>query len=328
MLRKATWTLWMILCCCSPLFGQEWARKMFETTSHDFGTVARGAKAEFRFVLSNIYVEDVHISGVRSSCGCTNVTVEKPLLKTYETGAVVASLNTQAFKGSKGATITVTFDRPFPAEVQLHTHGYIRSDVVVHPGSIQLGSVDQGTSGETTVSVTYAGRSDWRIIDVRSVNPHLTAELQETRRDAGQVAYDLTVRLAADAPMGYLRDHLMLVTNDYQQGQVPVLVEGVVQSGIVVSPASLFMGVIEPGQRVTKQLVVRGKKPFRILSVTCGDSCFEFDTSGETEAKPVHVIPVTFVATDHPGKVLQTIRIETDLGDSVPELSAYAVVAK
>jgi hypothetical protein len=128
--------------------------------------------------------------------------------------------------------------------------------------------------------------------------------------------------------MGYLRDHLMLVTNDYQQGQVPVLVEGVVQSGIVVSPASLFMGVIEPGQRVTKQLVVRGKKPFRILSVTCGDSCFEFDTSGETEAKPVHVIPVTFVATDHPGKVLQTIRIETDLGDSVPELSAYAVVAK
>ena len=52
-----------------PLCAQEWARKMFETTTHDFGSVARGAKAEYEFVLSNIYLEDVHIASVRSSCG-------------------------------------------------------------------------------------------------------------------------------------------------------------------------------------------------------------------------------------------------------------------
>ena len=35
--------------------------------------------------------------------------------------------------------------------------------------------------------------------------------------------------------------------------------------GITVSPTALFMGVVQPGQKVTKQLVVKGKKPFRIL---------------------------------------------------------------
>ena len=44
-----------------PASGQEWATKMFKSTQHDFGTVARGAKAEYEFVFSNIYLEDVHI---------------------------------------------------------------------------------------------------------------------------------------------------------------------------------------------------------------------------------------------------------------------------
>ena len=51
-----------------PTFGQEWATKMFATTSHDFGTVARGQRTEFEFVLENLYVEDVHIASVRASC--------------------------------------------------------------------------------------------------------------------------------------------------------------------------------------------------------------------------------------------------------------------
>jgi len=48
---------------------------------------------------------------------------------------------------------------------------------------------------------------------------------------------------------------------------MPVLVEGRIVSGITVSPASLFMGVLQPGEQVTKQLVIKGKKPFRILSI-------------------------------------------------------------
>ncbi len=327
MLRNVVPALLLAVMCGSPVLGQDWARMMFETTSHDFGSVARGAKAEYEFVLRNIYVEDVHIAGVRSSCGCTTPQIKKPLLKTYEKGAIVAHLNSAKYIGRKGATITVTLDQPFPAEVQLQVTSYIRCDVVLDPGSVEMGSVEHGTGAEKTITVDYAGRDDWEIVDTKSANPHLSGDLREVERGGGRVGYELTVRLDDKTPPGYLRDHLMLVTNDRRLTQVPVLVEGVVQTGITVSPSSLFMGVVEPGEKVTKQLVVRGKKPFRILSVRCDGGCFEFDTSAETAAKPLHVIPVTFAAGAKPGKVLQTIRIETDLGETVPELSAYAVVA-
>jgi hypothetical protein len=329
MVRKVGVSLLFVLLCGSPLLAQQWAEQMFENTRHDFGTVARGAKSEYRFVLSNRYVEDVHVAGVRSSCGCTSVWIEKPLLKTYEKGAIVAHFNTDKFTGRKGATITVTFDKPFRAQAQLHVTGEIRSNVQFEPGSVQFGTVDCGTPAEKTVQVTYSGRSDWEIVDVTSMNPHFSVRMEAVKARRGQVTYELFVRLDEQAPPGYLNDCLMLMTNDSKMPQIPLAVEGLVQAGISVTPTSLFMGVLQPGQKVTKQLVVRGKKPFRILSVKCDDNgeCFLFDPSTASAPKPLHLIPVTFVAGDQLGKVLKTIRIETDLEEASPELSAYAVVA-
>ena len=310
----------------SPVGAQEWATKMFQKTSHEFGTVARGAKTEFEFTLSNIYVEDVHIADVRSSCGCTTPSIKNASLKTYEKGAIVATFNTGTFQGQRGATLTVTLDKPFYAQVQLHVAGYIRSDVVVSPGVVDLGSVDEGAPVERTVAISYGGRSDWQILGVQTANPNLSASVVQTNRYGGQVGYNLVVRLNRQATAGYIDEHVFLQTSDPGAAAVPVRVQGVVQSSILVSPSSLFMGVVQPGQKVTKQLVVKSKKPCRILSVSCDGKGFEFDTSGEKEPKELHLIPVTFVAGNEPGKITKTIRIETDLGDKKPVLSAYAVV--
>jgi len=289
--------------------------------------VARAAKAEFEFGLENIFLEDVHIAAVRSSCGCTTPSIKNASLKTYEKGAILAHFNTDRFLGSKGATLTVTFDKPFYAEVQLQVSGYIRSDVVLSPGGVDFGSVDQGTPVEKRVAISYAGRDDWEITEVQSPNPHVSAKVAETSRGGGQVSYNLIVKMDGKMPPGELDDHLLLVTNDQYSTQITVDMEGVVKSGIVVSPASLFLGVVQPGQKVTKQLVVKGNKPFRIVGVDCDDKRFKFDTSPDSSPKAIHLIPVTYVAGSEPGQVSKTIRIETDLHDTAPVLSAYAVVA-
>lgn len=326
MARKIALLMLVSLLAGSSAAAQNWARKMFRITHHDFGSVARGATVEYRFVLTNVYGEDIHIAGVRSSCGCTRPRVEQSLLKPGATGAIVAALNTRSFLGQHGATLTVTFDRPYYAEAQLQVRGYIRSDVVFHPGKVQLGCVNQHRPAHARVDVDYAGRSDWKILRVTSPNPHLTAQVVEAERHSGRVKYCLVVHLDKQAPVGYLRDYLTLTTDDRRATRIPLLVEGRVTAAVTVSPSSLFMGVVEPGREVTKKLVVRSEKPFRIVSIHCADTHFRFDISASDAARPVHLIPVTFVAGSEAGKIAQTIRIETDLGIAGPELSAYAVV--
>jgi hypothetical protein len=294
-------------------FAQDWAQKLFKTTSHDFGSVARGAKADFAFEIVNCYKEDVHISGVRSSCGCTTPTASKTTLKTWEKAEIVASLNTRSFTGQKNATLTVTIDQPFFAEVQLSIAAYIRRDVVFSPGAVQLGAVEQGKPAERVIDVAYAGRDDWRIVDVRSANPHLEVELNEKERGDGRVGYTMLVRLDGEAASGYILDQLTVVTNDRNMMSIPLAVEGRIVAPLSVSPGSLVLGVLTPGQTVTKQLVVRGNEPFRILKMECGDPSFQFQPS--TEPKELHIVPVTFTAKSEGAKIAETIVITTDLGE-------------
>ncbi len=326
MKRHVSWLFLLTAIAASPSFGQAWAEKMFKVTDHDFGTVARSAKSEYRFVFENPFLEDVHIAGVRSSCGCTTPTVENSDLKTYEKGAILAHFNTHTFEGQRGATLTVTIDKPFYAEVQLHVHGYIRSDVVVEPGSVQLGSVEQGTSVDRSARLTHYGYDDWKITDIKSNDPNVKVSFKEAGRYDNQVSYDINVTLDSKAPAGYVANRLIVSTNAGNE-RIPVLVEGRVEPSVSVSPAALFLGSVQSGQKVTKQLVVKSKKPFKITDITCDDKSFEFGKAKNDEAKTVHLIPVTFTAGADAGRVMKHIKIETDQGTFTPELDAYAVVS-
>ncbi|MGC3967124.1 MAG: DUF1573 domain-containing protein [Pirellulales bacterium] len=304
---------------------EDWAAQMFDATKHDFGKVARGGKAEFHFVFRNPYVEDVHVASVRSSCGCTTPRASQNTLKTYEEASIVAHFNTDTFLGQRSATLTVTFDKPFYAEVQLQVQGYIRSDIILSPASVDFGNTDVGQSVERVLDLSYAGRPDWKVTGVKSGSQFIEGDVVETGRTGNQVKYQLNVRLKPGAPTGFIREQVLLQTTDSRAPELPIDVEGKVNAPLVVSPNSLFLGILQPGQKVTKQIVVQAKTPFKITGVTASDNCFEFKTGDA--AKTVHLVPVTFTAGQQAGNVNYRIQIATDLGKEVAtELSAYAQI--
>jgi hypothetical protein len=315
----------VVACAAATASAQEWAEKLFKDKSHEFGSVARAAKVEYAFEMVNPYKEDIHISGVRASCGCTLPRIAKDTLKSWEKGAIIAEFNTRAFTGQRGARVTVTIDKPFYAEVQLQVKGYIRTDVVVDPGQVALGQVPTGRGAEKTVTIDYAGRNDWQILDVQPTSPYVHAAIEEVSRQNGRVAYKLAVTLDKSAPPGYVADELVLHTNDRRSPQFPVKVEGFVLADLAVSPSTLMLGILQPGQKITKQIVLKGKQPFRVLGIDCKDASFSFVLP--TEAKALHLIPITFEAGQDPAKIVEKITIRTDLGDNgTAELSAYGTV--
>jgi hypothetical protein len=293
---------------------QDWAREMFDHTSHDFGTVARGAKVEHRFGVENIYLEDAHILSAKASCGCTSPEVPVEILKTWKKAYVAAKVDTVHFEGQKDVTIKVTFDKPFPAEVLLNIHCYIRTDVVLVPGSVHLQAA-QGNAAQQRVSVRYAGRPDWQIQRIECANPDVTGKAVEIARGGGMVTYDLTVNLSAHAKAGYSRDELNLVTNDPnpRAQRVPVPVEAVVVAPVTVHPSPLIMDPVAAGELqnpVMRPLVVVSASPFQITRVESSNPRFRCDLP-PAMASTVHRLPVVFLGGDTPGKLDTRIRIQT-----------------
>lgn len=302
--------LWSWSGVASSAGAQEWARAMFPVHSHDFGTVARGAKAEYDFKFKNLYKETVHIAGVRVSCGCTSARVVNDTVDSLQTGKIRATFNTRSFLGRRGATITVIFDRPYYAEVRLQVGGYVRRDIVCEPGQVDFGSIDAGTAAERHIQITYAGRTNWRIVDVRSPNEHVEVELQEIQRNGGRVSYDMTVRLKETAPPGLISSPLDIVSDDTQLAAVRLEVSARVLSPLTVA-SSLVLGTLPKDGETTKNLIVRSKTPCKITGVECDDKRFEFDVP--KTAKKVHVIRVKFHAGSEAGPVDVPIRIVSDL---------------
>ncbi|RIK70457.1 MAG: hypothetical protein DCC67_20725, partial [Planctomycetota bacterium] len=336
MLRKLGLALLMVL-GWAPLTGaQEWAEKMFKKLDHDFGAVARGADTVYKFEVVNIYKQDMTLSGVRSSCGCTSPSLEGPngpvpegasvTLKSHEKAYVVARYNTRTHVGQKGATLTVTFGPPYTAEVQLRVHGLIRGDIVFSPGAVEFGEVNEGQPAEQKLIVNYAGRPDWEIVDVTNDNDNFEVELSERERSGGRVSYELIIRLKPNVPAGYVKDQLTVVTNDtraYNQ-RIPLFISGSIRPEFSVTPAQLVLGELKPGQTVTRKIIVRGREPFKILDVNCGDNCFVFKK--DDELKTVHFVEVTFTAGEQPGKLQTPIHIVTDRNNRQATCLASATV--
>jgi Protein of unknown function (DUF1573) len=298
----------------TPSFAQEvvaqdpyqWAKDMFDSLSHDFGTVAQGADVNFRFKVHNLYKNDVRIASVTTSCGCTAPRFDNTPFKSHEFSYIDISMDTHKFQHEKSSTVTVTFDQPQYAVINIPVKVYIRTDVVLTPGSINFGAVDRGSAQERKVELQYAGDPNWKITNVVTNNEYLKATVKETMRDNyNRVGYDLIVSLSPKAPAGSLRQQLTLTTND-QAGQIPVLVQARVEADVTVTPSIVQLGSVAPGTETVKTVLLRGHNPFVIEKVECESAHGMFKMPQLTkDAKTVHILPLTFMAPKESGPLAE-----------------------
>jgi hypothetical protein len=313
----------------TPTFAADnaWAVKMFEKTKHDFGVVARGADSNYRLKIKNLYEQVVHIADVQTSCGCTAGKPSKDTLQSLEEAYIEIKMDTRKFIRRKDSTLTVTFDRPIAATVDIEISAYIRTDVVVEPGSAQFGAVDAGTGKSQTLKIAYAGRDTWKIKEIKTANNHITAKAVETARGNGRVDYSLEVVLAKDAPVGPLRQYITLITDDETGPKVPVLVEADVKPDIVVNPAVLSLGTMKPGQQIVRKVILRGKKPFKVDSVTCEKAAGVFEVDLPTKASLIQIIPLTITAPKKNGSLDEELQVTIPGRKEPVKVRAYGKIS-
>ncbi|MCU0709531.1 MAG: DUF1573 domain-containing protein [Pirellula sp.] len=302
--------------CCAALASPTSANQvsqLFRDTSHDFGTVARAAKTEYRFEFENPYNQPIHVRSVRTSCGCTTPIIETETVAPGARGSILARFNTGTHSGAKAATVTVTFDKPSFGEVQLHVKGYIRTDVVFQPGEVSFGSVAQGESKTLDILVDYAGKPSWEITNVRCDEDCIEIEKEEVSRKNGRIQYSMKVRLNEEAPSGPLVSEIVIQTNDRNLTTVPLRLTANVMADISVLPNLLSLGDIAVGEPIKQVLVLKAQQPFRILSIKSDEFDIQSGPLSE-EPKALHTLPLQLQTSsggtvgDAKGKIL----VETD----------------
>jgi hypothetical protein len=281
-----------IAACIPSAFGQQF-QNIFKERSHDFGNVTRAAKTEHRFYFENPFSTPLHVRSVRTSCGCTTPSILTETVQPGEVGCILAVFNTGTHSGSRGATITVTFDKPSFAEVQLNVKGYIRWDVVFTPGQVAFGKVPEGSAKELDVHMEYVGKSTWNVTHVSCDLPYVKVGIRESLRQGGKVHYDLKVSLDQSAPAGPIQSEITLHTNDLNIKTLSLGFSADIESTLSIQPNLVSLGAIGKEEQVKKLIRLTGAQPFKIISIESE----AFDVSAtklDEKSKDVHLVPLVF----------------------------------
>jgi hypothetical protein len=312
------------LAATSPVAAAAWADAMFDELSKDFGSVPRGPVLSHPFRITNTTGAPVRIANIRVSCGCTTATAEQTNLAPGQSTDLLVQMDTRRFSGIKTVTIYVQFDQPRWDEVRLWVQANGRDDITVTPDTLAFGRIKRAASPTATVSLTLLG-GQWQVLGVQSESNYVQTALTVQRRDMAEVAYQLTARLRADAPVGKWYTDLWVQTNSPSMPRIRVPLTVEIESALSVSPSTVVLEQVKAGTEAERKVIVRGVKPFRITAIQ-GTSP-ELNVQDSTaDSKPVHVLTVT-IHSAQPGEVSRKFRVLTDLpGEGDIEFSARATV--
>jgi hypothetical protein len=309
-----------------------WADKLFKgSTSHDFGTVARGAQLSHKFTITNIYAVPLEISNVRTTCGCLTATPTKTRLQPQEVAYLDITMDGRKFSGPKAITIYLTVGPEYVSTATLKVSANARADVVFNPGEANFGVVPRGQTPTQVVEVEYAGFVDWRLTEAaQSAGLPFTAALKEKSRfpargaNPGRVAYQVLVQLKPDAPAGTFKHELFLKSNDPASPLLPLLVTGTVQASLTVAPNAISFTNHKVGTEKSQKVVVRGSRPFRVVAVEGAGGGITADLP--TQPGLVQVLTIRCQPT-LPGETRRQLLLRTDLEQEGPVSVAVDVKA-
>ncbi|MBL8891176.1 MAG: DUF1573 domain-containing protein [Planctomycetaceae bacterium] len=302
---------------------QSWAQSLFSETSHNFGTVARAAKAEHTFSFTNNSEQPIEILSVTASCTCTKPEVPTKLIQPGAEGQVVAKYQTKLFSGQRGATLNVSLKKGNSyGTAILRVDGYIRQDVVVHPESVELPRVLAAEGATNKVKILYAGRSDWKITDVKCEQPGMQFKLTETLRQNGRVEYELETTVPKGHSLGLVQDIITLYTNDKNLTSFPVGL-----SANIVQPirfAEVLELKVSEGATAIEKLLLASSSDFQIIDFECESCPVQVKLDGETrkvhqlevtaeglnEGRSEHILKLT---TNHPQQPVAHVRLIVDV---------------
>lgn len=215
----------------------------------DFETVAKGEVIVHEFLIKNEGTAALEITDVRPACGCTVADYDK-VIAPGATGKVKATVKTDHFGGPIAKSIAVFTNDPENPKLQLVVKANVQPYLNVYPGFARYNYVQGETVGTIRQKLWATDDTDVKIVKVKPPYDHLqvgfreaTEEERDPKGKGRQWLVDFT--LAADSPVGALRDYVEIWTDHPKQKVAKIPISGFVRPRQHITPPELDFGKLE-----------------------------------------------------------------------------------
>ena len=290
----------------------------------DFGTVAKGAKIDYSFVVKNTGTADLEIIAARPACGCTVADFDK-IIKPGASGKVTAHVDTTAFAGPISKSVTLETNDPNTPTAQLTISAIVKPYVEAYPAGFVRYNMLQGENETQTITLHSEEEEPFEIVKIESPQPWIKvtprkaegAEVMANIGRPGQAQYKLDIAVGgADAKVGSLAEKIKVVTNSKHQPEYWISVAGLVRPTFRVEPTAINFGEVSASDAAaTRTVVLRSNnlKTPETFVVTDVKSNVEGVTASvkPTEKKGEYELTLQVAKSAKPGVVDGQITVQT-----------------
>jgi hypothetical protein len=282
----------------------------------DAGVVSRGTTVRHDFEIRNDGDQQLTIREVQPTCGCTVAEFDKTI-EPGGVGRVRTVVDTQNFRGPIAKAVKVFTSDPDNARIDLVVKADIRAQIETRPGYARM-VVVQGESVETNRQWLWA--ADGVAIDVEDVSspfPFLDVSYRlagedERRGEGADRQWLIDLKLADNAPVGPMADHVIVLTNHPNQREVRIPVSGFVRPVLSVKPRIGDFGRLELTGPFTATFDVQnlGERDISILGATTDVEGISAQVE-ELDAGKRYRIELTLEQDMRAGDFTGTLAVET-----------------
>lgn len=262
----------------------------FAHTSHDFGPVWEGEKAEHRFPFENVGSATLEIVNVVAKCGCTEVRIEKAtagegatsemadwgekIFAPGESGIANFVFDSKRRRGSTESSATITTNEPGKNTHRLSVKANVRNPVEVRPSGLHFGRVAEGSSATREIRVWSDYDPAFEVLEATTASASVGVEYRKLGPEGEQKkspTYLLAVSLdVGDATIGQsIQDRIVLRTTSAQRPVIEVTVSALVSHEVYLSPETLNFGMLPPNGEIGRPVNILniGQGELKILDV-------------------------------------------------------------
>lgn len=231
----------------------------------DYGTIAKGEKLDWSFVVKNTGEGDLQIISAKPGCGCTVADFDK-VIKPGETGKVTAHVDTAAFAGPIAKTVTLETNDPTTPTSQLTIHAIVKPYVEAFPAGFVRFNLLQGEADSQTVILYSEEDEPFQVTKVETPGDWVRASFEKITSEAdkapnvgkaGQNQYKVKITVGGpDIKIGPLADKVHIMTTSKHQPDYFVSISGVIRPAFRVEPSALNFGEVSPADVAATRMVM------------------------------------------------------------------------
>ncbi|HSP33341.1 MAG TPA: DUF1573 domain-containing protein [Thermoanaerobaculia bacterium] len=292
----------------------------------DFGTIPKGDKLDWTFLVKNTGNADLQILSARPSCGCTVADWDK-VVKPGETGKVSAHVDTTNFTGPIAKAITIDTNDPSTPSAQLTIHAIVKPYVEAYPAGFVRFNLLQGDTDVQTVTLYSEESEPFEITKVESPEPWIKVDTRKIDDPTalvtgvgrqGQAQYRISITAGGpEAKIGPIANKVHIATNSKHTPDYYLTVSGVVRPPFRVEPSGVNFGEVTPNDTAATRSVVLRSNNIKAPE-TFVVSKAESDVPGVTAAvKPTankgeYEVTLQVAPNAKPGDVTGDVKIYTN----------------